>query len=360
MIDHLNEGEVDFSRIEMVVLDEADKMLDMGFLKPVERILAAINKATKRPQVLLFSATFTKAVDIFARQVLQNPVRIELAPQRADHSQITQQAYRADSQDHKYALLESLLKTDSVGQAIVFSATKYGSEKLAKRLTQSGYASAPLHGGMKQNARKRTLNQMHSGEVRILVATDVAARGIDVKQLSHVINYDLPQVAEDYVHRIGRTGRAGETGVAISLVSPSDVPMLKDIEKLLGKRIELNVVAGHEPSLGLDEFARQGAAAPRTRKGQGGGNGSRDNRGGGDRGGSRSGGFGGGRGGERSQRREGPRGDFRSDSRSDRGSSEGRRTDSRSDNRSNRPSESRVGKFDGAGRGRRFGGRAEA
>jgi superfamily II DNA/RNA helicase len=269
LIDHMQEGKVDFSRVEMVVLDEADKMLDMGFLKPVERILEKIRAATSRPQMLLFSATFTPAVDKFSQRVLHQPTKIELAPARANHDQITQHVFRADGQDHKLALLHALLKNDGVTQAIIFSATKHGSEKLAGKLSQAGYASAALHGGMKQNARKRTLAQMHGGSVRFLVATDVAARGIDVKQLSHVINFDLPQVAEDYVHRIGRTGRAGETGVAISLVAPSDVPMLRDIEKLLGKRMDLAHMPGLEPALESGEFERQGAAAPRSRKGQG-------------------------------------------------------------------------------------------
>lgn len=268
LIDHINEKLVDFSRVETVILDEADKMLDMGFLKPVERILTAITAAAPRPQILLFSATFTPSVDKFARQTLKNPAKVELAPVRNHNTQITQQAYQADSSEHKLEMLCQLLGEKSVGQAIIFSATKYGSEKLAKKLTQKGFASAALHGGMRQNLRKRTLDQLHTGHIRFLVATDVAARGIDVKQLSHVFNYDLPQVAEDYVHRIGRTGRAGETGIAISLIAPSDVPMLRDIEKILGKRVTLNHLKGFEPILTGEEFAKQGAAAPRSRKGQ--------------------------------------------------------------------------------------------
>lgn len=282
LIDHMGERLVDFSRVEMVILDEADKMLDMGFLKPVERILAAVNAAAPRPQMLLFSATFTASVDKFAKQVLQNPARMELAPVRADHSSITQHAYQADNAEHKLAMLHELLKKSAGGQTIIFSATKHGSERLAKKLEQNGYASAALHGGMKQNARKRTLAQMHNGQVKVLVATDVAARGIDVKQLGHVINFDLPQVAEDYIHRIGRTGRAGESGTAISLISPLDVPMLRDIEKLLGKKISLQHMDGFEPILSGDEFARQGAAAPRSRQ--------TSNRGGGRPGGQRPGG----------------------------------------------------------------------
>jgi superfamily II DNA/RNA helicase len=296
LIDHLNEKLVDFSRIETVILDEADKMLDMGFLKPVERILASISGSAPRPQILLFSATFTPSVDKFARQVLHSPVRIELAPIRNNNTQITQHAYQADSSEHKLEMLFKLLGETTVGQAIIFSATKHGSEKLAKRLTQQGFASAALHGGMRQNLRKKTLDQLHTGNIRFLVATDVAARGIDVKQLSHVFNYDLPQVAEDYVHRIGRTGRAGETGIAISLISPSDVPMLRDIEKILGKRMELGSLAGHEPRLSNEEFARQGAAAPRSRKGMNGGGGGRPQGNRSQGGGNRSGANGGDRG----------------------------------------------------------------
>jgi len=266
LIDHMGEKKVDFSRIEMVVLDEADKMLDMGFLKPVERILAAVDAAAGRPQMLLFTATLTPAVEKFAQRVLHEPVRVELAPVKVNHSQIAQRAYRADSQNHKLEMLAELLKDPEVGQMIVFSATKYGADKLARKLTQAGTPSAALHGGMKQNARKRTLEQLHQGSLRVLVATDVAARGIDVKQLSHVVNFDLPQVAEDYVHRIGRTGRNGESGTAISLVSPSDVPMLRDIEKMLGRRLDLQAMRGFEPLLDPGEFAKQGAAAPKSRQ----------------------------------------------------------------------------------------------
>jgi superfamily II DNA/RNA helicase len=267
LIDHLEQRRVDFSRIEVVVLDEADRMLDMGFLKPVERITAAIEAAQpKKVQTLLFTATLTPSVSKVAARVLHNPVKIELAPAKPNHSLITQRAYRADSQEHKFLQLIELLGQERVDQAIIFAATKHGSDKLAERLAKTGFASAALHGGMKQNARKRTLDQLHRGQLKLLVATDVAARGLDVKELGHVINYDLPQVAEDYVHRIGRTGRSGSSGVAISLIAPSDVPMLRDIEKVLGKKMELAQLAGHESLLSMEEFARQGALAPRSRK----------------------------------------------------------------------------------------------
>ncbi|MCA3244506.1 MAG: C-terminal helicase domain-containing protein [Alphaproteobacteria bacterium] len=198
--------------------------------------------------------------------MLHQPAKIELAPAKPNHSLITQRAYRADSQEHKFLQLIELLGQERVDQAIIFAATKHGSDKLAERLAKTGFASAALHGGMKQNARKRTLDQLHRGQLKLLVATDVAARGIDVKELGHVINFDLPQVAEDYIHRIGRTGRSGSSGVAISLIAPSDVPMLRDIEKVLGKKMDLAQLPGHESELSLEEFARQGALAPRSRK----------------------------------------------------------------------------------------------
>jgi superfamily II DNA/RNA helicase len=267
LIDHMASGKVDFSRVNMVVLDEADKMLDMGFAKPVDRILAAIEKAKphgqKNPQMFLFTATSTKAVEAMAARALYNPHKVTLSSPTVSNDQIEQTIYRADSKDHKMALLQALLGQADVGQAIIFSATKHGADKLADQLNATGYASAALHGGMKQGARKRTLDQLHSKKVKFLVATDVAARGIDVKNLGHVINFDLPQVAEDYIHRIGRTGRAGAKGKAISLVSTSDFPMMRDIEKMLKQKLNLQMMPGLEPRQTVGDFERQGALAPR-------------------------------------------------------------------------------------------------
>lgn len=235
LIDHMNEGKVDFKRIEVVVLDEADRMLDMGFLKPVEKIMARVPNVR---QTLLFSATFSKEIKDVAKRMLDNPVKVELAPVTSRHENITQYAMRAADKTNKQELLEQILTDDKMWQAIVFIKTKHGADRLAKKLARDGFKSAALHGDMRQGARQRVMGQMHDGDVQVLVATDVAARGLDVKGLSHVINFDLPQVAEDYVHRIGRTGRAGETGVAISLVGPDDKPLLRGVEKLLGQRIE--------------------------------------------------------------------------------------------------------------------------
>lgn len=234
LIDHMQENRVDFSRIEAVVLDEADRMLDMGFLKPVESILA---KAPQNRQTMLFSATFSKAIEGVAKKMLNNPVRIELAPATTRNENITQYALNAKDRNHKHTLLEHVLANGKVWQAIVFIKTKHGADRLAKKLEKDGHRAAALHGDMRQGARKRVMSRMHDGHIKVLIATDVAARGLDVKSLSHVINYDMPQVAEDYVHRIGRTGRAGETGIAISLIGGEDRKLLRDVEKYTGQKI---------------------------------------------------------------------------------------------------------------------------
>jgi len=275
LMDHLGTRTVDLSGVQMVVLDEADRMLDMGFLQPVQKILAQAGggaRATTRIQMALLTATTTKAIDTFAKDVLHEPVVVSLAPKQHEHTQIEQSALRADSQKHKLAILNEILKQEE-GQVIVFHATKHGADKLTSSLEAMGYAAAALHGGMKQGARKRTLGELHTGKVRILVATDVAARGIDVRDLALVVNFDMPQVAEDYVHRIGRTGRAGATGKAISLVQFEDVPMVRAIEKILGKPMRLESMEGFEPEMAWEEFLEKGEAAPKSRRGKGGGGG---------------------------------------------------------------------------------------
>lgn len=253
LIDHMNDKRVDFSRVEVLVLDEADRMLDMGFLKPVEKIIAAL---PSRPQILLFSATFSPEVEKVATRTLTNPHRAQLAVAKQNHTSITQHIFHVDNTEHKQSLLSHLLSGDDVDQAIVFSATKHGADRLAKKLAQQGFATGALHGDMKQNQRKRTLEGLHTGKLKILVATDVAARGLDVKNLSHVINYDLPNLAEDYTHRIGRTGRGGAVGIAISLVSPPDLPLLRDIEKRLGKPFPFKSVKGYESEFNEADFRR--------------------------------------------------------------------------------------------------------
>ena len=235
LIDHMAQGLADFSRLELFVLDEADRMLDMGFVKPVTRIA---EKLPTGRQTLLFSATLEGDVHKIAGRLLTDPARISLATAKVRHEAITQRLHLTESPEHKHALLRQLLEDPTLTQAIVFTATKRGADRLAKRLAGHGHSCAPLHGNMRQGARQRTVESVRSGKVRILVATDVAARGIDLLGVSHVINFDLPTVAEDYIHRIGRTGRNGATGTAISLVGPLDRVKLGNIERLTGCRLD--------------------------------------------------------------------------------------------------------------------------
>lgn len=245
LMDHMEQGRIDFSRLEILVLDEADRMLDMGFVDAVN----IIAKATpSNRQTLLFSATFEGKVMTIAKQLLRDPARVQLAANHDRHASIEQRLHHADDHGHKHNLLSHYLNSTELSQAVIFTATKRGADKLAKRLADQGHASAALHGDMGQGARKRTVEQMRRGKFRLLVATDVASRGLDIKGISHVINYDLPMVAEDYIHRIGRTGRAGATGTAISLVGPEDWGKLHGIERLTGRKLEREVIAGLEPT----------------------------------------------------------------------------------------------------------------
>ncbi|MDE2088821.1 MAG: DEAD/DEAH box helicase [Gammaproteobacteria bacterium] len=267
LLDHMEQGRVDFSRLEILVLDEADRMLDMGFVGAVKTIAAA-TPATR--QTLLFSATLEGRVLDIARQLLKNPVRIQLAVNQERHASIHQRVHHADDVAHKRNLLSHYLNSDALTQAVIFTATKRGADKLAKALAAQGHASAALHGNMNQNQRKRTVERMRRGEFRLLVATDVAARGLDIKGISHVINFDLPMVAEDYIHRIGRTGRAGATGTAITLVGPDDRHKLVDIERLTGRKLEREIIAGLEPTASktyLGHGANGGRPKPDARHG---------------------------------------------------------------------------------------------
>jgi len=208
-----------------------------------------IAKATpSNRQTLLFSATFEGKVMTIAKQLLRDPARVQLAANHDRHASIEQRLHHADDHGHKHNLLSHYLNSTELSQAVIFTATKRGADKLAKRLADQGHTSAALHGDMGQGARKRTVEQMRRGKFRLLVATDVASRGLDIKGISHVINYDLPMVAEDYIHRIGRTGRAGATGTAISLVGPEDWGKLHGIERLTGRKLEREIIAGLEPT----------------------------------------------------------------------------------------------------------------
>ena len=244
LIDHLERGRIDFSRLEMLILDEADRMLDMGFIDDVEKIAAA-TPATR--QTLLFSATLDGVIGKLAARLLKDPKRIQIASQQARHENIEQRLHYVDDLAHKNRLLEHLLRDVEVKQAIVFTSTKRDADMLAEDLFAQGHAAAALHGDMNQAARTRTLTKMRRGGIRVLVATDVAARGLDVAGISHVINFDLPKFAEDYVHRIGRTGRAGASGIAVSFASYKDMMQLKRIEHFTGQSIAQHTIPGLEP-----------------------------------------------------------------------------------------------------------------
>lgn len=244
LLDHMERGRIDLSRLQMLVLDEADRMLDMGFLPDVERICEQLSAER---QTLLFSATLDGDIARIARQILKNPKTIQVATQKEKHANIEQRLHYVDDMTHKNKLLEHLLIAPEVNQVIIFTSTKRHCDVLAEDLYAAGHKTAALHGDMTQGARNRTLTKLRQGDVKVLVATDVAARGIDVAGITHVINYDLPKFAEDYVHRIGRTGRAGNTGIAISFASNIDRHILRKIEQFTGNRLEPSTIEGFEP-----------------------------------------------------------------------------------------------------------------
>lgn len=236
LIDHMERGRIDFSRLEVLILDEADRMLDMGFVDDVEKIADATPKAR---QTLLFSATLKGTVLNLSKRLLNNPLEILIAPNHDECKKIEQKFHHVDNIHHKYTTLDQILLEEGLEQAIIFTATKHQADVLVDKLANNGQKVGVLHGGMRQSQRTRTISQMRQGKVKILVATDVAARGIDVPAISHVINFDLPSNVEDYIHRIGRTGRAGATGIALTFVTNKDRPLLKQIEKFLGQKLSL-------------------------------------------------------------------------------------------------------------------------
>jgi len=244
LMDHIQSGKAVLDNVEMLVLDEADRMLDMGFIDDIKFIADRI-PATR--QTVMFSATFAGHVGRLANDLLREPQRIDVASHTDTHENITQRLHWADNNNHKDQLLEHLLADKDVDQALVFTSTQRDADWLSERLQELGHAVAPLHGGMPQGRRNRVLMALRRREVRVLVATDVAARGIDVPTITHVINYGLPMKAEDYVHRIGRTGRAGREGLAVTLATRDDVSMIRRIQQFTTQTIPSAQIEGLEP-----------------------------------------------------------------------------------------------------------------
>ena len=279
LLDHVQQRTIDLRHVETLVLDEADRMLDMGFIPDIRRILALL--PAKR-QNLLFSATFPDEIRKLANSFMHSPVTVEVAPRNKPVELISQIAHPVDS-GRKRELLSHLVKTNNWQQVLVFTRTKHGANRLAQQLERDGIEADAIHGNKSQGARTRALKRFKDNQLQVLVATDIAARGLDIEELPHVVVYDLPHVAEDYVHRIGRTGRAGATGEAVVLLSGEDRPLLAAVERLIGRRIEQRVVAGFEPGAQSHapaqrhepqrhERGRQGAGPSRHRSGNGGGN----------------------------------------------------------------------------------------
>jgi len=247
LLDLMERKNMDLSNVNLLVLDEADRMLDMGFVDEVKKIA---NKTPEDRQTLLFTATWDENMANLASRLLKEPERIQMEAQPTQHN-IEQRLHIADDLEHKNRLLQHLLDDDELTQAIIFSATKLGADMLAQELKTQGHSAAALHGDMKQGARNRTLTNLRRGRLRLLVATDVAARGLDITTISHVINFDIPRFAEDYVHRIGRTGRAGAAGTAISFALPDDALHLERIERYTGQQVPRHEIPGLEPTRSL-------------------------------------------------------------------------------------------------------------
>ena len=243
LLDHQGQGNLNFSQLDILILDEADRMLDMGFIRDIQKILALL---PARRQTLLFSATFTDEIKQLASKFLKTPALVEITPQNTAAELVRQVVHPVD-RERKRALLAHIITTRKLDQVLVFTRTKHGANRLSEQLDRDGIDSMAIHGNKSQPQRIKALEDFKKGSIRVLVATDIAARGLDIDMLPHVVNYELPQVPEDYIHRIGRTGRAGTEGEALSLVCVDEQRLLRDIEKLLRKDLPKEVVAGFAP-----------------------------------------------------------------------------------------------------------------
>lgn len=255
LLDLINQGFITLKHIEFFVLDEADQMLDMGFIHDIKKLLKLL---PKERQSLFFSATMPKTIVELSRQILGDFERVTIAPEKTTAEKVEQQIYHVNKKN-KTALLIELLETKLLDSTLIFSRTKHGANKIVKDLEKAGIGSAAIHGNKSQAARQRALGDFKDGKIQTLVATDIAARGIDIDELSYVVNYDLPNVAESYVHRIGRTGRAGASGLAVSFCMLEERPFLKDIEKLIKQQIP--VIEEHD-----FQFKMEDAAEPSLKK----------------------------------------------------------------------------------------------
>lgn len=261
LLDLINQGHISLRNIEILVLDEADRMLDMGFLRDIRKLL---DMMPKKKQSLLFSATFSKEIKKLANSFLHHPVLVEATPENSTAEKVEQRVIKVD-QGRKGELVIKLIKEGNWKQVLIFTRTKHGANKLTKKLNAAKISSAAIHGNKSQGARTKALAGFKAGQVRVLVATDIAARGLDIPLLPHVINLELPNVAEDYVHRIGRTGRAGASGEALSLVCIDETSYLNDIEKLLGEKLPSESIEGFEPK---DKFQGKPASVQGKRQSQ--------------------------------------------------------------------------------------------
>ncbi|GGG92248.1 ATP-dependent RNA helicase RhlE [Polaribacter pacificus] len=245
LLDLENQKALSLKRVEILVLDEADRMLDMGFLRDIKRIMSLM--PAKR-QNLMFSATFSKDIKQLAEGILTNPILVEATPENTTAEKVSQKIYRVDKQE-KTALVSKLISDGNWKQVLIFTRTKHGANKLTEKLVKSKISAAAIHGNKSQGARTKALAGFKNNDVRVLVATDIAARGLDIPLLPHVINFELPNIPEDYVHRIGRTGRAGAKGEALSLVCADELEYVREIEKLLGQKFKMETIEGFEPTV---------------------------------------------------------------------------------------------------------------